>query len=119
VDRNNAAAQRPAVTTGQYIVRPKDTLFSIAFRYGWDYKALAARNNIPAPYTIQRRRRWSARPVQHLRRRVKPRSSVVRQTVRPPAQRRLYRPSRASQPLLLCHLPGQPRPAGDGHLMAF
>ena len=53
VDRNNAAAQRPAVTTGQYVVRPKDTLFSIAFRYGWDYKALAARNNIPAPYTIR------------------------------------------------------------------
>ncbi|MGZ7456253.1 peptidoglycan DD-metalloendopeptidase family protein [Pseudomonas sp. Ma2-10] len=47
VDRN-----RPAVTTGQYVVRPKDTLFSIAFRYGWDYKALAARNNIPTPYTI-------------------------------------------------------------------
>ncbi|SDP50194.1 lipoprotein NlpD [Pseudomonas arsenicoxydans] len=52
VDRNNAAPQRPAVTTGQYVVRPKDTLFSIAFRYGWDYKALAARNNIPTPYTI-------------------------------------------------------------------
>ncbi|HCS41255.1 MAG TPA: peptigoglycan-binding protein LysM, partial [Pseudomonas sp.] len=52
VDRNKAVAQRPAVTTGQYVVRPKDTLFSIAFRYGWDYKALAARNNIPAPYTI-------------------------------------------------------------------
>ncbi|KJZ45756.1 peptidoglycan DD-metalloendopeptidase family protein [Pseudomonas fluorescens] len=52
VDSNNAVAQRPAVTTGQYVVRPKDTLFSIAFRYGWDYKALAARNNIPTPYTI-------------------------------------------------------------------
>ena len=52
VDRNNAAAQRPAVTTGQYVVRKGDTLFSIAFRYGWDYKALAARNNIPVPYTI-------------------------------------------------------------------
>ncbi|WP_347904431.1 peptidoglycan DD-metalloendopeptidase family protein [Pseudomonas purpurea] len=52
VDRNNAAAQRPAVTTGQYVVRPGDTMFSIAFRYGWDYKALAARNNIPTPYTI-------------------------------------------------------------------
>jgi lipoprotein NlpD len=52
VERNNAVAQRPAVTTGQYVVRPKDTLFSIAFRYGWDYKALAARNNIPTPYTI-------------------------------------------------------------------
>lgn len=52
VDRNNAATQRPAVTTGQYVVRRGDTLFSIAFRYGWDYKALAARNNIAVPYTI-------------------------------------------------------------------
>ncbi|MGH8450896.1 peptidoglycan DD-metalloendopeptidase family protein [Pseudomonas sp.] len=54
VDRNGAssAPQRPTVTTGQYVVRKGDTLFSIAFRYGWDYKALAARNNIPVPYTI-------------------------------------------------------------------
>lgn len=53
VDRNNAAPKRAAVTSGQYIVKPGDTLFSIAFRYGWDYKELAARNNIPAPYTIR------------------------------------------------------------------
>ncbi|WP_339529251.1 peptidoglycan DD-metalloendopeptidase family protein [Pseudomonas mucidolens] len=52
VDRNKAAPHRPTVTTGQYVVRKGDTLFSIAFRYGWDYKALAARNNIPVPYTI-------------------------------------------------------------------
>jgi lipoprotein NlpD len=52
VDRNNATPQKPVVTTGQYVVRRGDTLFSIAFRYGWDYKALAARNNIPVPYTI-------------------------------------------------------------------
>ncbi|HBP47833.1 peptidoglycan DD-metalloendopeptidase family protein [Pseudomonas sp. FSL R10-0056] len=51
VDRNGVA-QRPAVTTGQYAVRRGDTLFSIAFRYGWDWKALAARNNIAAPFTI-------------------------------------------------------------------
>lgn len=54
VDRNNnATPQRPTVTTGQYVVRRGDTLFSIAFRYGWDYKALAARNQIPEPYTIR------------------------------------------------------------------
>lgn len=55
VDRNNAAkaAQRQPVTTGQYAVKRGDTLFSIAFRYGWDYKALAERNGIPAPYTIR------------------------------------------------------------------
>ncbi|MGE7992125.1 peptidoglycan DD-metalloendopeptidase family protein [Pseudomonas sp. NPDC089554] len=53
VDRNNTVPKRAAVTSGQYIVKPGDTLFSIAFRYGWDYKELAARNNIPAPYTIR------------------------------------------------------------------
>ncbi len=54
VDRNgNQVAQRPAVTTGQYVVKRGDTLFSIAFRYGWDWKALAARNQIPEPYTIR------------------------------------------------------------------
>ncbi|MFY1667056.1 peptidoglycan DD-metalloendopeptidase family protein [Pseudomonas sp. Pseu.R1] len=55
VDRNNskpAAPTRQPVTTGQYVVKRGDTLFSIAFRYGWDWKALAARNNIPEPYTI-------------------------------------------------------------------
>jgi len=53
VDRNNAAPKRPTVTSGQYVVKPGDTLYSIAFRYGWDYKELAARNGIPAPYTIR------------------------------------------------------------------
>ncbi|WP_338479922.1 peptidoglycan DD-metalloendopeptidase family protein [Pseudomonas trivialis] len=52
VDRTKAVPQKPTVTTGQYVVRKGDTMFSIAFRYGWDYKALAARNNIPVPYTI-------------------------------------------------------------------
>ena len=52
VDRNQAD-QTPATTSGQYTVRRGDTLYSIAFRYGWDWKALAARNNISAPYTIR------------------------------------------------------------------
>ncbi len=54
VDRNAPTiAKRPATTSGQYVVRPGDTLFSIAFRYGWDYKDLAARNGIAPPYTIR------------------------------------------------------------------
>ena len=54
VDRNGkTVTQRAPVTTGQYAVRRGDTLFSIAFRYGWDWKALAARNDIPPPYTIR------------------------------------------------------------------
>ena len=35
-----------------YKVKAGDTLFAIAWRYGWDYKKLAKLNNIPAPYTI-------------------------------------------------------------------
>ena len=62
VDRTNGSVstgssastpQRPATTTGQYRVQRSDTLYSIAFRFGWDWRALAARNNIPAPYTIK------------------------------------------------------------------
>ncbi|UBM24256.1 peptidoglycan DD-metalloendopeptidase family protein [Pseudomonas sp. p1(2021b)] len=53
VDRNNTVPKRPTVTSGHYVVKPGDTLYSIAFRYGWDYKELAARNNIAAPYTIR------------------------------------------------------------------
>jgi lipoprotein NlpD len=54
VDRNDSSAEHsPAVTSGQYVVHRGDTLYSIAFRYGWDWKALAAHNNIPAPYTIR------------------------------------------------------------------
>ncbi len=40
------------VTPTSYIVQGGDTLFAIAWRYGWDYKMLAARNNIAPPYTI-------------------------------------------------------------------
>ncbi|TBU77717.1 peptigoglycan-binding protein LysM [Pseudomonas daroniae] len=53
VDRNSAAAQRQPVTSGQYRVQRGDTLYSIAFRYGWDWKALASHNGIAAPYLIR------------------------------------------------------------------
>ncbi|WP_289534211.1 peptidoglycan DD-metalloendopeptidase family protein [Pseudomonas sp. SO81] len=57
VDRTHgggtAAPARPQTTAGQYVVQRGDTLYSIAFRFGWDWKALAARNNIPPPYTIR------------------------------------------------------------------
>jgi lipoprotein NlpD len=56
VDRNNRAgqaAQRQPVTRGQYQVQRGDTLYSIAFRFGWDWKALAARNGIVEPYLIR------------------------------------------------------------------
>ena len=37
----------------------------------------------------------------------------------PAVLRVLYRPSPTSKPRLQCLQPVQPRPAGDGHLMAF
>ena len=48
VDRNN----RDRVTSGHYIVQRGDTLWSIAFRFGWDWKALAQRNGIAPPHVI-------------------------------------------------------------------
>ena len=35
-----------------YQVKPGDTLYSIAFRYGKDYRELAQKNNIDVPYNI-------------------------------------------------------------------
>ncbi len=37
---------------GVHVVSTGETLYSIAFRYGWDYKELASANSISAPYTI-------------------------------------------------------------------
>lgn len=54
--RGQPAARQQAVrpvTSGSYVVRPKDTLYSIAFRFGRDWKELAASNGIAAPYTIR------------------------------------------------------------------
>lgn len=58
VDRTHStkvAKPSKPVTQGQYVVRPGDTLYSIAFRFGWDWKELAKRNGIQSPYTIRPR----------------------------------------------------------------
>lgn len=45
---------RPTPISGvdRHIVKPGDTLYSIAWRYGVDYKALSRRNGIGSSYTI-------------------------------------------------------------------
>lgn len=54
----DAKTSRPTVSPsttpnpGRYRVRRGDTLYSIAFRYGLDYKKLAAANDIGSDYTI-------------------------------------------------------------------
>src|SRR5690606_30252385 len=51
-DRSRGGYRAQQVTSGSHVVQRGDTLYSIAFRYGWDWKALAANNNLRAPYTI-------------------------------------------------------------------
>ncbi|RRJ85491.1 LysM peptidoglycan-binding domain-containing protein [Aestuariirhabdus litorea] len=42
----------PTVTWGYHLVRPGETLYSIAWRYGRDFQELANANKIRPPYTI-------------------------------------------------------------------
>lgn len=48
---HNKPATQP-VTTGSHKVEKGETLYSIAFRYGWDFHDLARANGIARPYTI-------------------------------------------------------------------
>lgn len=52
VDIYGQDARQRKVTSGTHQVREGETLYSIAWRYGWDYRELGAANNISAPYTI-------------------------------------------------------------------
>lgn len=49
-DRSVSAAAQPRPDS--YLVRKGDTLYSIAFRYGMDYRELARRNGIGRDYSI-------------------------------------------------------------------
>jgi lipoprotein NlpD len=48
---HNQPATHP-VTHGSHTVRRGETLYSIAFRYGWNFHDLARANGIASPYTI-------------------------------------------------------------------
>ena len=43
----------PPVYWGQHVVRPGETLYSIAWRYGRDYRELGDANDIGPPWTIK------------------------------------------------------------------
>lgn len=49
--QNKKTTQGPR--NGIHVVRPGESLFGIAFRYGYDYQEVAKLNRIPAPYLIQ------------------------------------------------------------------
>ena len=43
----------PRVTWGRHVVSSGETLYTIAMRYGWNYRELASANDIDPPYRIQ------------------------------------------------------------------
>ena len=47
-----SAGNKSKTSLAPYQVRPGDTMFAIAWRFGWDYKKLAKVNGISSPYTI-------------------------------------------------------------------
>ena len=49
---SSKSRQKSSLRAETYQVKKGDTLFSIAFRSGMDYRALARLNRIPEPYTI-------------------------------------------------------------------
>ncbi len=53
VHRSGMMGQASAVAPATYTVRSGDSLYSIAFRYGLDWREVAAWNQIKAPYMIQ------------------------------------------------------------------
>lgn len=48
----DAKFAKTSPTSGTHVVRLGETLYAIAWRYGWDYKELASANSIYSPYTI-------------------------------------------------------------------
>jgi lipoprotein NlpD len=51
-DRYGRRVSRDALVPDNYKVKRGDTLYAIAWRYGFDFRKLARANSIPAPYTI-------------------------------------------------------------------
>ena len=101
VDRQHrgqpARAVKP-VTSGSYVVRPQDTLYSIAFRYGRDWKELAVSNRIAPPYTI--------RPGQVIQFSKKPQTATAKP--KPVTQ---VRPVATAKPQPAAKPAGKPKPA--------
>ncbi|WMN59054.1 peptidoglycan DD-metalloendopeptidase family protein [Pseudoalteromonas xiamenensis] len=50
--RQTSSTQKINIKGSSYVVKQGDTLFSIAFAANQDYRTVAKRNNIPAPFTI-------------------------------------------------------------------
>ena len=52
LDRSESVSKPIIKSSGEYIVRPNDSLYAIAWRYKLNYRDIARRNGIKPPYTI-------------------------------------------------------------------
>lgn len=84
--------------TASYTVRKNDTLYSIAWRHNVDYKALAAANQIDAPYTIYPGRRLRVPGPGAAAPAATPAPTVARRDVRPAPSRTETPPAPRPQP---------------------
>ncbi len=55
-------SSRPVRNAGYHVVRLGDTLYSVAFLYGYQVEKVASWNNLKPPYTIYKGQRLSLRP---------------------------------------------------------
>lgn len=94
------SAPPPAPAPGTYRVGSGDTLYSIAFRYGLDWREVARWNDIGAPYTIRVGQPLTLR-----------RPPTVERTVEPTGRPPRPAPSRPSS--TATQAPPNPAPAGD------
>ncbi len=91
----SSVSARTAGTRNSHTVSKGDTLFSIAWRYGHDYKAVAAWNRIKPPYVIYPGQVINLRPVKQ-RRATQPPATTQKQT-RPPEKPLAKQPATAKR----------------------
>jgi len=88
-----ARPRSPQPPPAHHVVRKGETLYSIAWQYGLDYRTLAARNGIRPPYTIYPGQKLHIRTASPSSRNAKP---VTKPPVRPKTKKPPSRTSKSS-----------------------
>jgi len=101
-------SSRPVPNAGYHLVRQGDTLYSVAFMYGYQVEKVAAWNNLKPPYTIYKGQRLSLRPSAA---RAVPRSKPKPATIAASKPKPRY-PERAAPRVVTAPVaPSRPKPA--------